>query len=113
MTITTTAPASTVGDRAEELRTALYSALEDEADAKSVYFHGTLSFYSNRSVRCLLLGENWVWCASQYSYFARAIPEAFGYTTGYTDHGNVIVTTDAGEYVCEFRAPERLATFNA
>lgn len=112
ITMTTTA-ATRAGDEAETLRIALLNALEDEAGTKSVYFHGTLSFREGRSVRCLLMGENYVWCAYQYEYFARAIPEAFGYITGYTDRGAVIVTTEAGEYICEFKAPERLATFYA
>lgn len=112
ITMTTTA-ATRAGDEAETLRIALLNALEDEAAAKSVHFHGTLSFHKGRSVRCLLMGEDYVWCAYQYDYFARAIPEAFGYITGYTDRGTVIVTTEAGEYICEFKAPERLATFYA
>ena len=110
----TTTAATRARDEVETLRTALLNALEDEAAAKSVHFHGTLSYYhTGRSIRCLLMGENYVWCAYQYEYFARAIPEAFGYITGYTDRGTVIVTTEAGEFICEFKAPERLAMTNA
>lgn len=95
-------------DIASELCDAIEAALSDEAEitGKSIDFF--LRFGKNRTVLCNVYGANYAWAALQYTYFVRAVPEALGYTTGYSDRGTVIVTTDAGEFICDFKTPEKV-----
>lgn len=106
MTATSAVDARTV--TAKKLLSAVEAALADEAAFKGAKFAGILCLSRRRphSVICTMYGGTHIaWSTFQYLYFARAIPEAFGYTTAYTDRGNVIVTTDVGEFICDFQLP--------